>query len=90
MTSLSTDHPDAPSGIFGIHASYNDQPLMRGWAKNEAAAQKLIAELQRTDGNSSDTKYWWMPMSNHELSIWRNAGVIGANAEDPSVESDFV
>lgn len=71
--------PYAMTGLFGVHSEKDGQPAMRGWARGEAAAKKLLAELQESDDPKED-EYWILEMNEAEVESHKAMGMLFEDA----------
>jgi sugar lactone lactonase YvrE len=70
---------DDKGHLWAVHSSKNDMPMMRAWAKSEAAANERMAELQRSDATPDDS-YWVTQMTPRQIEAFKGNGFIPADA----------
>lgn len=71
--------PTAMSGIWTVHSSFEDRPMLRGFARTKTDAEKLMADLQQEDADAAATEYWLLELSKGELADFRDAGMLPPN-----------
>ena len=52
--------------IWTVHSESLQRPVMRGWARTEAGAMKLLEKFRATDPEPED-EYWLAPMHPNEI-----------------------
>lgn len=65
--------PTKPSGIWTIHSEIENRPMLRGFAKSKADADKRMKELQADD---QDSKFWLIELTFGELQDFRDYGML--------------
>ena len=68
------------SGLWAIHAERDGQPWMRDWAKDKAAAEARMKEIQAEDEGAEQTEYWVIEMTKAEVEMFKDSGFIPQDA----------
>ena len=63
------------TGLWAIHSEKDECPMMRGWARSEAEAQRMLEAIKASDAEPED-EYWIMEMTEAEVVTHRAVGLI--------------
>jgi hypothetical protein len=72
-TNTSSQDPKAPCGIWTLHSEIENRPMLRGFAKTKADAEKRMKELS---ADEPDSKFWLIELTHGELQDFRDYGML--------------
>jgi hypothetical protein len=66
--------------LWAVHSEKDGMPQLRGWARSEAEAQRLLEQIRADDGERRDDQYWVMQMTKKHIEHGKNTGFIPKDA----------
>lgn len=64
------------SGVWTVHSELEKRPMLRGFAKSKAEAEKMMADLKANDPDAAQSEYWLLELSRGELEDFRHVGML--------------
>ena len=69
-------NPAEDSGLWSVHCSFDNKPVIRAWTHSKAEAEAKLEELKRTDRNAAQIEYWILPLSKGQVEDFKAIGFI--------------